>query len=182
MPLEIDQDGPIGLTVPKGPVVDAEHLGDGHTRKGQTTPQAQKSVAADGQAQAAAKRPRRPPAPRRCAPARARVAVSAEPREPRAMTAARSTSGVDSGHWRNRIAAHGGGARHAMVPRGGPPRCEPSGCGYAASETGKPDSGPAPVSRSPATSAGWRCRPCARRRGATGVSWEQVSQKCHVYP
>ena len=87
MPLKIDQHGPIGLTFSKGPIVDAEHLGDGHTWKGQTTQQAQKGVAADGQAQAAAQAP--------CQlqgdvhqPVGEPLA-SAEPREPRAMTAAR---------------------------------------------------------------------------------------------
>ena len=54
MPLKIDQHGPIGLTFSNGPIVDAEHLGDGHTWKGQTTQQAQEGVATDGQAQGTA--------------------------------------------------------------------------------------------------------------------------------
>ena len=34
MPLEINQDGPIGLTFPNGPVVDAEHLGGATSGRG----------------------------------------------------------------------------------------------------------------------------------------------------
>jgi hypothetical protein len=59
--------------------------------------------------------------------------------------------GCVDAEWRFSTVEDGVGAQHAMVPRGGPPRCEHSGCGYAASETGIPDNGPAPVSRSPAT-------------------------------
>jgi hypothetical protein len=54
MPLEIDQHRPIGLTFSKGPIVDAEHLRDGPTWKGQTTQQAQEGIATDGQAQGTA--------------------------------------------------------------------------------------------------------------------------------
>ena len=91
MPIEIDQHGPRGLTFSNGPIVDAEPLGDGHTSKGQTPPQAQEGVATDGPAQGYGSGVclPSPPAPRRCALARTRAAASAEPREPRAMTAAR---------------------------------------------------------------------------------------------
>jgi hypothetical protein len=37
MPLEIDPHRPLRRPFPKGPVVDAEHLGWGDTREGQTT-------------------------------------------------------------------------------------------------------------------------------------------------
>jgi hypothetical protein len=57
-PLEINHDGPIGPTIPNGPVVDSEHLRGGHVREGQTTPQSQESMATDAQAQATA--PARP--------------------------------------------------------------------------------------------------------------------------
>ena len=50
MSLKINPDGPIGLTFPNGPVVDAEHLGCRNVREGQTTPQAREGVATDGEA------------------------------------------------------------------------------------------------------------------------------------
>ena len=83
-----------------------------------------------------------------------------------------SGRGWRSGHWRRRTSAHGGGARHAMAPKGDPPPCGHSDDEYAALETGRPDNGPTSVSRSPATSTAWWGRPCARRRDAAGGSWE----------
>jgi hypothetical protein len=50
MPLEINQDGPIGPTFPHGPVFDTAHLGCRHVREGQTTQQAQEGVSTDGEA------------------------------------------------------------------------------------------------------------------------------------
>jgi hypothetical protein len=52
------------------------------------------------------------------------------------------------------------------------PPCGHSDYGYAASETGRPDSGPEPVSRSPATSAVWRCRPSARHQDVARIHRE----------
>jgi hypothetical protein len=54
MPLEINQDGPLGPTFPNGPVVDTEHLGGGHIWEGHTAQQAQEGVATDAPAQATA--------------------------------------------------------------------------------------------------------------------------------
>jgi len=53
-PLEINHDGPIGPTVPHGPVVDTKHLGCRNIGEGQTTQQAQEGVTTDAQAQATA--------------------------------------------------------------------------------------------------------------------------------
>jgi hypothetical protein len=48
---EVDQHGPIALAFPHGPIINAEHLGCGPGRKGETTQQAPQGVATDGQAQ-----------------------------------------------------------------------------------------------------------------------------------
>jgi hypothetical protein len=53
-PLEINQDGSIGLPCPQGPVVDAEPLRYRTVRKGQTMQQAQEGVATGAQAWATA--------------------------------------------------------------------------------------------------------------------------------
>jgi hypothetical protein len=79
---------------------------------------------------------------------------------------------VQRGHWRSRTSAPAGGARRAMIPRGDPPPCRSRDDGPAASQTGRSDHAPGPVSRSPATSTEWWGRPCARRREAAGGSWE----------
>ena len=65
-----------------------------------------------------------------------------------------------------------GSAQRIVPHRGDRPPCGHSGCGYAASETGRPDSGPEPVSRSPAMSAVWRCRPSARHQGGARIHQE----------
>jgi len=53
-PFEIAPHGALGLAFPRGPIINAEHLGCGKGRKRQTTQQAQEGVTTDGEAQVTA--------------------------------------------------------------------------------------------------------------------------------
>ena len=79
-PFKVDQHGSIALAFLVGPVVDAEDLGGGTSRQGQTTQQPQQGVATDGQAQRTAQSHPRP-APQRQGDMRQPVDKS--PRAPR---------------------------------------------------------------------------------------------------